>query len=169
MSFKKNEKAEGKVDLTLFPMDAFEGICRILQFGAAKHGRDNWREGVDDPDAQRRILAAMMRHYAALQRGETLDLGEGGSGESHVLHMACNAVFLAAFSEVQRRRALKLSASEPDPWDEAVYEDAEKINQAFEARDGDGVPCGDPRCNTCYDHVDPDEIICGDPNCEICF
>jgi hypothetical protein len=99
----KNDLREEKPDFSLLPLDACEGVVRILMMGAKKYTRDNWRQGCDDPEAQRRIFSAIFRHLSALQRGETID---PESGESHVLHVACNAMFLAAFSETHRRRAM---------------------------------------------------------------
>ena len=149
MAFAKDDRKDGKVDLTIFPMDALEGISRILEMGAAKYSRDNWREGCDDPDAQRRITGAMLRHYAALQRGETID---PESGESHVLHMACNAVFLAAFSETHRRRALDFARAGA-----RIREALARDRSAVEGQSGmsaeeanEEAGCGTLGCQVCY-------------------
>lgn len=99
MAFKKNDVGEGKPDWSLFPFDGAEGIVRIMMMGAKKYSRDNWREGINDPDAQRRIFSATIRHLTALQRGETID---PESGEHHILHAATNTLFLAAFAETRR-------------------------------------------------------------------
>lgn len=96
--FKKSDN--GKIDWSLFPFDGAEGIVRIMMFGAAKYGRDNWRGGKDDPEAQRRLFAGIIRHLAALQKGETLD---PESGEHHILHAACGCLFLSTFAERCRR------------------------------------------------------------------
>lgn len=100
--FRKNDIADGKPDWSLFPFDGAEGVVRILMMGAKKYARDNWRQGLNDPEAQRRIFSAAIRHLAALQRGETLD---PESGEHHVLHACCNLLFLSAFAETRRREA----------------------------------------------------------------
>lgn len=78
----------GKVQLSLLPFDALEIIARVMEFGALKYGRDNWRnvEAVRYEDA-------MLRHFAAIQRGEFAD---PESGLPHAAHMACCAIFLTA-------------------------------------------------------------------------
>jgi hypothetical protein len=93
--FKKNDKADGKADWSLFPFDGAELIVRVLMHGAEKYDRDNWRQGADDPEAQRRIFSATIRHLAALQRGETVD---PDSGMPHIAHAATNLLFLCAFT-----------------------------------------------------------------------
>lgn len=96
MSFKKNDLTENKPDWSLFPFDGAELVVRVLEHGAQKYARDNWRQGATDPEAQRRIWSAMIRHLAALQAGENVD---PESGLPHVAHVACNALFLCAFRQ----------------------------------------------------------------------
>jgi hypothetical protein len=176
MAFTKDDSA--KVDLTLFPMEAMEAVCRVLEFGVKKYSREGWRQGQNDPEAQRRILGAMLRHYAALQRGETID---PETGEHHVFHMAANAIFLATFSEVNRRYEELPDLDDDDAMkarmkariETAIFGDVdvrtagragrtvrEKIDNL--RRDRSAVE-GQTGLN-----CEPNEC-CTDPNCQICF
>lgn len=119
MAFKKNDVAEGKPDWSLFPFDGAELVVRILEHGARKYSRDNWRQGADDPEAQRRIFSAALRHLFALQRGETVD---PDSGMPHIAHAACNLLFLCAFTREYTGGfaddGLSKDATEPPEYDD---------------------------------------------------
>jgi hypothetical protein len=77
----------GKPQYSLLDLKCFEDGVRVLEFGAEKYARDNWRKGLP----QTQILDSMMRHIAALQQGELID---PESGISHIGHIQCNAMFL---------------------------------------------------------------------------
>jgi len=82
---------QGKPDLTLPPFEAIEAVTRVMEFGLAKgYVRDSWR---DVPDAQRRYMAALLRHVSAILQGEDID---PDSGLPHIDHAACDALFLSA-------------------------------------------------------------------------
>lgn len=78
----------GKPDYALLPPRAVESVVRVLSFGAAKYGAQNWRhvEG-----RKTRYLSAALRHMFARLRGEVCDLE---SGEPHLAHAACCLLFL---------------------------------------------------------------------------
>lgn len=78
----------GKADYTLVPWDALEQIVKVLEFGAKKYARENWRHV---PDARRRYLAASVRHLAAYMNGEAKDTE---TGLSHIAHAGCCVLFL---------------------------------------------------------------------------
>ena len=78
-----------KPQLTLVDRAAEEGMVRVLEFGAKKYSRDNWRRGF----SWNRLLDAAFRHLRAFQEGETLD---SESGLPHVDHAACMIHFLSA-------------------------------------------------------------------------
>lgn len=63
-----------------------EGIAKVLTFGAHKYDADNWRGGISFT----RLIAAMHRHLAAIQKGEDID---PESGEPHVYHLGCCVQF----------------------------------------------------------------------------
>lgn len=81
-------KADGnKIMMELFPMSVMEKVSAVLTFGAQKYEPNNWKKV--DPE---RYKGAMLRHLAAIERGETVD---PDSGLPHIDHVACNAVFLS--------------------------------------------------------------------------
>lgn len=83
----------GKPDYTLLPWDAVEEIVKVLDFGARKYARDNWKH-VDG--AETRYLAAALRHITAHARGEKDD---PETGLSHMAHAGCCILFLLALEK----------------------------------------------------------------------
>lgn len=95
------DAARGQVDmkfdsekprLALLPFDALEQVGAVLTFGAAKYAPNSWRTV---PNALERYTSALLRHLAAMQRGEVTD---AESGLPHAAHAACNALFIAALA-----------------------------------------------------------------------
>ena len=78
---------KGKPKLSLLHLDALTDTVRVLEFGAEKYSRNNWMKGLPYSE----ILDSMLRHIAALQRGELID---PESGLPHHGHIGCNAMFL---------------------------------------------------------------------------
>lgn len=83
----------GKLDYTLIPWDGLEEIVKVLEFGAKKYARDNWRhvEG-----AEQRYLAAAIRHLVAYQIQQPTD---EETGISHLAHAGCCLLFLLALEK----------------------------------------------------------------------
>lgn len=81
---------QGKPDWTLVPWDGLERVVRVLEFGAKKYDRDNWRLV---PDLQNRYRAAALRHLVADLAGEAHD---PESSEDHLAHAACCLLFVLA-------------------------------------------------------------------------
>ena len=79
---------EGKLRFSLMPLLATESMNRVLEFGAAKYGVDNWREV---EDGERRYFDAAMRHLMAWMRGDPID---DESGLPHLAHAMCCIAFL---------------------------------------------------------------------------
>lgn len=79
---------QGKVDLTILPWSSLAECARVLEYGASKYGRSNWR-GVRPAH---RYLAAAMRHLAAHIEGEEID----ESGHSHIAHAATSILLYMA-------------------------------------------------------------------------
>lgn len=90
----------GKPDWTLFPFDGAEDVVRVLERGAQKYARDNWRIV---PDAITRYRAAALRHLAADALGEVND---PETGLPHLAHAGCCLLFVLA---------LRRAAREPRP------------------------------------------------------
>lgn len=78
----------GKDRWDLLPLWPVEQVVKVLTFGAAKYGPNNWQlvEGRAD-----RYFAATMRHLTRWRLGESND---PESGLSHLAHAACCVLFL---------------------------------------------------------------------------
>ena len=89
--------------------NAMEGMVRVLEFGAIKYSRGNWKKGFPLST----VIDSMLRHLMKYQNGEDLDLNKDGkadkdhSGLPHVDHIMCNAMFLS-----------ELSKTNPELWDD---------------------------------------------------
>lgn len=79
---------DGKRDWTLLPLDALEQVVKVLEHGARKYGRDNWKK-LEDLEA--RYRKALWRHNVALTRGEKLD---PETGLPHLAHIVCSCLFI---------------------------------------------------------------------------
>ena len=73
----------GKPDYSLIPLELLEEAARVLEYGATKYERDNWKK----PTHWTVSYACLMRHMSAWQGGEDLD---PESGWSHLGHAMCN-------------------------------------------------------------------------------
>jgi hypothetical protein len=80
----------GKLDYTLIPWDGLEEVVKVLEFGAKKYDRDNWRYV---ENAETRYTAAAFRHLIAYNKGEQTD---SETGLSHLAHAGCCLLFLLA-------------------------------------------------------------------------
>ena len=77
-----------KRDFTLLPWDSVEQIVQVLEFGAQKYSRDNWRYV---EDAKHRYTKAALRHMIAYTKGE---IDDPESGMPHLAHLGCCLLFL---------------------------------------------------------------------------
>lgn len=82
----------GKPSLGLIPRTAMVAEARVLDFGAKKYGRDNWRKGMDHS----RMSDAALRHLFAYLDGEDID---PESGLPHLAHARCCLGFLIEYGE----------------------------------------------------------------------
>lgn len=87
MSDKALRYNNGKVKYSMIDLTCLEPCAKVLEFGAKKYARDNWKKGLPLSE----VLDSLLRHVAALQRGEFID---PESGLSHIGHIQCNALFL---------------------------------------------------------------------------
>lgn len=74
---------QGKPDYSLIPMSALKEVAHVLEYGASKYARDNWKK----PTKWSVSFACCMRHLSAWQDGEDLD---PESGRNHLGHAATN-------------------------------------------------------------------------------
>ncbi len=73
----------GKPDYSLIPIAAMQEAAKVLEYGASKYERDNWRR----PTHWSVSFACLQRHLAAWQSGEDND---PESGRNHLGHAMCN-------------------------------------------------------------------------------
>lgn len=102
MRFNTDKPKYSMMDLT-----CLEPGTRVLEFGAKKYARDNWRKGLPFSE----ILDSLMRHISALQRGEFVD---PESELTHIGHIQANAMFLgnkANINDIEEPK-VKLSKAE---------------------------------------------------------
>lgn len=78
----------GKLDYTLLPFIELQEVVEVLQFGAEKYSRDNWKT-----IEKERYVKAMFRHLVDYLHDET----DTESGKSHLAHLICNALFVMYF------------------------------------------------------------------------
>lgn len=86
---RKNDRE--KLPLDLLPSQALRDVTRVLQHGASKYGRHNWRRGME----WSRYYSAALRHLLAWNEGEDND---EESGLPHLAHAACSLLFLLEFA-----------------------------------------------------------------------
>lgn len=82
----------GKVDWSLVPFEALEGMAQVLTFGAKKY--DSWNWTTNGGFQWMRVMSSCLRHLFAFMRGEDND---PESGLSHISHAQCNLLFLAYY------------------------------------------------------------------------
>jgi hypothetical protein len=79
---------EGKPQWSQVNFKALEPMVRVLEYGAQKYSRDNWKKGLPTLD----VCDSLMRHLVAYMEGEDID---SESGLEHIGHMQCNLMFLS--------------------------------------------------------------------------
>lgn len=84
-----------KPRMDLIDSEFLVGLSDVLTFGAKKYAPHNWRGGI----AYSRLIAAALRHLAAINKGEDVD---SESGLYHVDHLACCVMFLSNFMHAGR-------------------------------------------------------------------
>lgn len=82
----------GKPRMGLVHPDFIEGVAEVLTFGAKKYAAWNWAQGIEFD----RLYDAAQRHLNAWNKGEDLD---PESGKSHLMHAACELMFLHCFQK----------------------------------------------------------------------
>jgi hypothetical protein len=98
MGFVKHDEGKAPLfELSTYKEGTLEGEARVLAYGAAKYGRDNWHQA-EREEAIERYAAAAMRHLLAILRGQWHD---EETGQTHAAHLRCCAGFLDYFTECQ--------------------------------------------------------------------
>lgn len=95
--YNQEKKADaGKDRWELLPINQIRKVVKVLTDGAKRYGDNGWRS-VDNP--QERFYAAMMRHLYSWRTGDKIDKE---SGFNHMIHVICNAIFLAEFDDIEK-------------------------------------------------------------------
>ncbi len=90
---------KGKLEWSLFPVDALREVSRVLMWGAYEVPRPDGKKGYGPgnweyvQDARRRYYDAALRHLTTWYEGEVFD---PDSGRHHLGHAICCACFLLA-------------------------------------------------------------------------
>jgi len=84
---------EGKPKLSMIDLNTLADCANVLAIGAEKYERDNWKKGAKLST----LLDSMLRHVAALQRGELID---PESKLSHIGHIQANAMMLGCSKNI---------------------------------------------------------------------
>ena len=84
----------GKPPMHFIPLDMLQGLARVLEDGAVKYLKDNWRKGA--PASEQ--IDSLLRHLCKLQSGEMCDQE---SGLPHVDHMLFNVISLRLALEIE--------------------------------------------------------------------
>lgn len=77
---------QGKPQWSLVDFKSLEPMVRVMEYGAKKYARENWKKGLD----LNQILESLSRHLFALMSGEIVD---SESGQEHIGHIMANAMF----------------------------------------------------------------------------
>lgn len=92
-----------KLRWDLLDLETLEEEVKVLTFGAAKYGPNNWK-GVED--GINRYFAALLRHVTAWRTGERLD---PESGQHHLSHAMCNLRFLNVLEREQEANERRMA------------------------------------------------------------
>jgi len=88
MTGSRDNASKPPISMVMEASEAIAGIAKVLEFGAKKYDRANWKKGL--PYTQ--IIDSMQRHVLKVMSGEYYD---HESGLLHADHIACNALFLS--------------------------------------------------------------------------
>lgn len=80
----RNNQGKNKWSLICWP--TLIPLVKVLEFGALKYEKDNWKKGLPVTE----IMESCLRHLFAFMEGEDTDTE---SGESHLGHAMCNLMF----------------------------------------------------------------------------
>lgn len=93
-----NRFNQGKLQWHLVDFKALEPMVKVLMYGAGKYAPDQWKNGLSLKETR----DSMIRHIVALASGERID---SESGETHIGHLLCNALFYSYLTEVDKTNA----------------------------------------------------------------
>lgn len=82
-----SKHSEDKTKWHLLAWSALEPVVRVMEHGAAKYGKNNWRKGREVTD----YVDAVYRHLISWL---TVRSKDEETGISHLAHAVCNLMFL---------------------------------------------------------------------------
>jgi hypothetical protein len=85
----------GKTQISQVPSSLIIETAKVLEFGAQKYSRDNWKKGMSFLS----VYDSLQRHLLAWKDGQDLD---EESGLPHLAHASCNLAFLIEFSSTRK-------------------------------------------------------------------
>lgn len=91
---------QGKPQYSMIDLQCLEQCAYVLEFGAKKYARGNWKLGMPTS----KILDSLLRHIAAVQSGQVLDTE---SGLPHLGHIQANCLFLGNNNNEQDVRVIE--------------------------------------------------------------
>lgn len=85
-----------KLKWSLVDFKSLEPMVKVLEFGATKYAKDNWKKGMPVSE----VMESLLRHCFAMLAGEEID---PESGEQHIGHIQCNAMFISYMMNEKRQ------------------------------------------------------------------
>ncbi len=79
-----------KPQLSLLPKEGLAAAAKVLEKGAVKYGRNNWRKLWGDETVNVCVDSAM-RHMLEMSSG---NMNDNETGEYHAAHIICNMLFI---------------------------------------------------------------------------
>lgn len=73
---------------SIYNLKGFESMAKVLDFGAKRYSKNNWRKGYVDKFS---AADSLLRHLRQIIIGEVNDME---SGLPHIGHLMCNIMFL---------------------------------------------------------------------------
>jgi len=73
---------------SVYDLRAFEDMAKVLEYGAKKYARNNWKKGYVNKFS---AIDSLYRHLREIIIGVKLD---DESGETHMGHIMCNIMFI---------------------------------------------------------------------------
>ncbi len=86
-----------KLMFSLVDPTFIEGIAEVLTIGATKYSPNNWK--MIQQGETYRYKDALLRHINQYMKGDILD---DDTHKSHLLHAACNLMFLHYFDRITK-------------------------------------------------------------------
>lgn len=129
-----NKFDQGKAPLSMLPRVALEQEAQVMEFGAKKYGKFNYKKGMK----WSRLLDAALRHVYAYSNGENND---PETGYSHLAHARCCLGFLLEYADNNLGEDDRLPNEK-----EILVADASKYNPSPGRYKAPGIPdLTDPR------------------------